>query len=196
MVGKSNRTRSVKKAQSMVEFALTVPIILLIILGIIGFGHYFFAYFTVVSSSREAARWGAAVGTSTNGGPRYKDCDAIKDAAVRVGEVVGVKTDQINISYDHWENGLLSSPISGCPYDAKLNDRILVEVWVDYKPISPFINIPSFRLTATTKRTIVMNLPVGVVPTTGPIEPLTYIKRGTKSGCRNNLVEDRRRTDF
>lgn len=175
MVEKSNHASGVKKAQSIVEFALAVPIILLIILAIIAFGHYFFAYFTVVSSSREAARWGAAVGTSTNGGPRYKDCNAIKDAAVRIGEVVGVRADQINISYDHWENGVLTSPISNCPYDANLNDRIIVEVWIDYKPISPFIDIPSFRLTASTKRTIVMNLPVGVVPTTGPIEPLTYI---------------------
>ncbi len=157
------------------EFALVIPVLLIIVLGIVAFGHYFFTYFTVVSASREAARWGAAVGVSTNGEPRYKDCQAIKDAAVRVGQVAGVRADQINISYDHWENGVFSSPISDCPYDAVLNDRIVVEVWIDYAPVSPFFDIPSFRLTAITRRTIVMDLPVGVVPPGGPIEPLTYI---------------------
>jgi hypothetical protein len=162
--------------QGLVEFALTVPIVLVLFLGIIGFAHYCFTYFTVVSASRDAARWGAAVGTSANGFPRYNDCDAIKDAAVRTGGVVGVKADQINISYDHWENGLLTSPVSSCPYDdAQLNDRIIVEVWIDYTPLTTVVNIPPFRLSAITKRTIVLKLPVGVIPTTGPIEPLTYI---------------------
>jgi len=161
--------------QGMVEFALVITILLFIILGIVAFGHYFFAYFTVVSASREAARWGASVGISENGTPRYKDCTSIQQAAVRIGQNVGVSTDQVNITYDHWENGVFSSPISDCPYDARLNDRIVVEVWMDYKPISPFFEIKPFRINAITRRTIVMDLPVGTIPDTGPLEPLTYI---------------------
>lgn len=171
--------------QGLVEFALTVPFVLAIFLSLLVFAHYCFTYFTVVSASRDAARWGAAVGTSANGIPRYNDCDEIKAAAVRTGGIVGVKADQINISYDHWENGVFNPHISDCPYDeAQLNDRIIVEVWVDYTPLTtvvaipPFksiVHFPPFQLSAITKRTIVLKLPVGVIPTTGPLEPLTYI---------------------
>ena len=40
------------------EFALVLPILLLIVFGIIEFGLIFNAYVTVISSSREGARYG------------------------------------------------------------------------------------------------------------------------------------------
>lgn len=47
-----------KRGQSTVEFALILPILLLIVFGIIEFGLIFNAYVTVISSSREGARYG------------------------------------------------------------------------------------------------------------------------------------------
>lgn len=52
------------EGQSLVEFALILPILLLIIMGIIEFGIMINSYLTVRSASREAAR--AAVVGSTN----------------------------------------------------------------------------------------------------------------------------------
>ncbi len=74
----------------MVEFALVLPILLLVILGVFAFGHLFFVYSSVVSASREAARYGAAVGLGTNGNLRYQDCEGIRAAATRVGAFAGV----------------------------------------------------------------------------------------------------------
>lgn len=47
-----------RRGQSTVEFALVLPILLLIVFGIIEFGLIFNAYVTVISSSREGARYG------------------------------------------------------------------------------------------------------------------------------------------
>src|SRR5690242_330805 len=72
-----------RKAQGMVEFALALPVLLLLILGIFAFGHLFFVYSLVTSASREASRYGAAVGETDSGALRYQDCDGILAAAVR-----------------------------------------------------------------------------------------------------------------
>ena len=167
-------------AQGMVEFALVLPILLLIIFGIIAFGHFFFSYSLVVAASREAARFGAAVGLTENSIPRYRDCAMIRDAARFAGELAGVDgTDStVQISYDQgpkldgttvvYTDGA-GDPV-GCPIDdigpgfIELGDRIVVTVTVTYQPIVPMVITNNIPLTATTRRTIMLGMPVGEQP--------------------------------
>ncbi|MEN4041110.1 MAG: pilus assembly protein, partial [Anaerolineaceae bacterium] len=48
-----------KRGQGMVEFALAIPVLLLILFGIIEMGRLMFYYSSVATASREAARYGA-----------------------------------------------------------------------------------------------------------------------------------------
>lgn len=48
-----------EKGQSLVEFALVIPLLLLIVMAIIEFGLMFNAYITITNASREGARGGA-----------------------------------------------------------------------------------------------------------------------------------------
>ncbi len=45
-----------EKGQSLVEFALILPLLLLLVIGIIDFGRVFHAYITIDHAGREAAR--------------------------------------------------------------------------------------------------------------------------------------------
>ncbi len=47
------------RGQSLVELALTLPLLLLILLGVIDLGRIYFSYITVVNAAREGARYGA-----------------------------------------------------------------------------------------------------------------------------------------
>lgn len=49
------------KGQELVEYALTLPILLLLVLGIMEFGLAIFAYNTVANAAREGARVGAVL---------------------------------------------------------------------------------------------------------------------------------------
>jgi Flp pilus assembly protein TadG len=49
------------KGQELVEYALTLPILLLLILGIVEFGVAIFAYNTIANAAREGARVGAVL---------------------------------------------------------------------------------------------------------------------------------------
>lgn len=52
-----------RKGQSMVEFALVLPIIIVLFVGIFEFGQIFNAYLQINHASREGARTGALRGT-------------------------------------------------------------------------------------------------------------------------------------
>ncbi len=135
-----------EKAQTMVEFAIVFPIVLLITYGIIEFGRMMFIYASVTGAARDGARYGAAVG-AVNGTKYYKDCAGIRDAT-RIGAILIPITDSdITIWYD---NGPQSGHTvwSGCPpVDSTgqdpitLGDRIVVHVEVSYKPIINFLGL-------------------------------------------------------
>jgi Flp pilus assembly protein TadG len=54
-----------KQGQSLVEFALVLPILLLILLGVVDLGRVYYAYVTLTNASREGARFGATYGWTT-----------------------------------------------------------------------------------------------------------------------------------
>ena len=82
------------------EFALALPVLLVLVFGLIEFGRLLFVYMAVNNSVREAARYGIAVGTGTGGKPRFVDCDGIRQTALNIGQFAGMEASDITILYD------------------------------------------------------------------------------------------------
>lgn len=59
------KKRKNEKGQSIVEFALVIPLLLIFVMAIIEFGFMFNAYLTISSASREGARLGSLGETNT-----------------------------------------------------------------------------------------------------------------------------------
>lgn len=130
-----------RRGQSMLEFALALPVLLLIVFGIIEFGRLLLVYSSVFAASREAARYGASV-DATDNGPRYQDCAGMRAAAVRAGVFAGITPGNVEIHYDSGQYtpdqsfyGLPTCTGSSSGYNAQLGDRIIVQVSVPYRPI-------------------------------------------------------------
>jgi len=151
--------KSTEKAQGMVEFAIAIPILLMLILGIMEIGRLIFAFNAVSAASREAARFGSAVG-GTNGLPRYMDCEEIKATAMRFGGLVGLEEDDILIQYDEGPDTVIVSTTCPPTHPVKLGDRIVVNVRVDYQPILPLLNVPPIPIRADSAHTIIQSIPV------------------------------------
>ena len=160
-----------EKAQAAVELALTIPIVLVLILGIIEGGWLLFVYTSLTAAGREAARYGAAVGNISSTGPiSYNDCAGIKDAAFRIGRFAGITTDDPRVKIYH-DNGLpttktgyLKTEYCKTASDIIKNfvqdDRILVEIDIIYTPITPMGIIPSFPLHSQNAHTVVLGAEV------------------------------------
>ena len=58
-----------ERAQGLVEFALVLPILLVLMMGLIEFGRLLFIYSAAATASREAVRYGSAAGENPGGTP-------------------------------------------------------------------------------------------------------------------------------
>ena len=147
--------------QAMVEFSLVLVIFLLLIFGIIEVGRFTMTYVVVASSSREAARYGAAVGDDGAGtDAKYEDCVGIREAAKRVSNAF-ISLEDSNITI-HYDKGPASAVFASCPPNTdnvQLGDRLVVNVTATYSPILP-VGFESFDIVSETKRTILKNVVV------------------------------------
>jgi hypothetical protein len=170
------------RAQGMVEFALALPVFLLVILGIIEFSRLFLTYSSVYTASRDAVRFAVATGISSAGVPNYQDCNGIRDAGMNLGRFGGVGYADFDIRYDQ---GLVEIPdeftslqqCSGATSNVNLvlGDRVLVKVETVFRPIVPIVNIPPIPVSSTTARTILsgVNIRGTLLPTSTRINTYT-----------------------
>ena len=83
----NKKRRRQERGQSMVEFALALPLFLVIVFAVIDFGLGLRAWISITNAAREGARIGAVRGT----------CDVIEDQVVLTSGGLVTSADQIDI---------------------------------------------------------------------------------------------------
>ena len=151
-----------ERAQGILEFALVLPLLLLLLLGIIEAGRLIFVYSSVNTASREAARYGSAAGEVSAFVKYYQDCAGIRATASRFGLLAGIDESNIIISYDHGPNTSVFQ--STCPPAndqwVHLGDRIIVQVSATFEPVVPLVNLPPIPISSTSRRTILKDVEI------------------------------------
>lgn len=165
------------RAQAMVEFAIVLPLLLLLVYGLLEAGRLLFMYSTIVTASRQAVRYGSATGDgSTPGVPRYQDCNGIRLAANKV--------DFLN-AFDHTSIDVMIGYDTGpgttvnwiCPTGQASDNwslpipngtRLIVDVTGHFNPIVPKI-VPFIAraIEARSARTILSGVQIEVTPVGG-----------------------------
>lgn len=156
------------RAQAMVEFAIALPILLILLFGIMEVGRVVLMYSLVVNASRDAVRYGSAVGLDASGKfARYKYCDGIRTAAKNSGYFLNLKDSDITISYDHGPadttpfiyctatGGEDSSVVINSCDPTSTCDRVKVTVAVVYTPLVKLLPIKARTISSTSFRTII-----------------------------------------
>ena len=168
-------------AQAIVEFAIVLPLLLLLLYGLLEAGRLLFVYSSIVTASRQAARYGSATGQgsdfSADGGPsntgfsRYQDCAGIRWSAQRADFLDAFDDGDIDIEYDGGRGVALDPAKSDdvCTGGTNVNvhpyndntTRITVTVTGHFSSIVPKI-VPFFNRTieATSSRTILMSISI------------------------------------
>jgi Flp pilus assembly protein TadG len=150
------------RGASLVEFAIILPVLLLLIFGVIEFGRFVSARETVNQAARNAARYGSANQVTVNGVPQYLDCALIRATGTDTGGMVSVVASDITVQYDEGPgtgtNGACTLGGSG-PAENSVNsgDRVVVTVSTDLNLITPLISLffgGTVTLTSTDRRTI------------------------------------------
>jgi Flp pilus assembly protein TadG len=153
------------RGQAIVEFAIALPVLLLILLGIFEVGRYMFLYSSVTNASRNAVRYASAFGKSDSGYTKYNYCYGIYQSAKNSAFLVPVTTANMTIDYDLYDEsagtftqGPYCDQWSSTQVDADVSvssgDRVTVQVQVQYAPVLKLIPLQPRTITSTSSRTI------------------------------------------
>jgi Flp pilus assembly protein TadG len=103
-----------ERGQTLVEFALVLPILSLLLLGVIQFGITFNNYITLTDAVRAGARKGAV-------GRHLQDPVAAVEDTVRTAASDNLKDSDLQISVDSsWTQGSDVTVSASYPYEIKL----------------------------------------------------------------------------
>ena len=157
-----------RRGQAIAEFAIALPILLLILVGLFEVGRMVFIYSAVTNGSRNAVRYASAVGEGGDGLTKYNNCVKIKEIAVNsaylapVTNVVITYDDGTGVALpgdsncDVWTSGSVDTGIS-----VSSGDRVTVEVTAQYKPMVSLIPFKPRDIVSKNSRTIfgIIDLP-------------------------------------
>jgi len=161
-----------ENAQTMVEFAIVFPIVLLLTYGIIEFGRMVFVYAAVTGAAREGARYGAAsaivVDKLGNKVPQYANCGGIRDAVRSKAFLTNIPDGDIHISYDKGPGlswvattcEILANDVYLDKNPIKLGDRTIVRVRVQFTPWIAFLGVHPFDIISQNSRTILSKIEI------------------------------------
>ena len=116
---RTDKSQRDEKGQALVEFALLVPIFLILLFAIVDFGMGFHSWITVTNSAREGARLGAVAGTE------QQIIDRVHDTATLINEDTNMNVVVTNAQ--------------GLP-----GESVVVQVDYDYDLITPLASLVAF----------------------------------------------------
>ena len=162
-----------EQGQALAEFALTIPILLMLIFGVIDFARAVFALSQVVDASRQGVRYGIVDGLSSNQ-HQYLDCNGIRATALAVPGFVDMANFTIDISYEDAQNTFISDCVDGLSvWDVNHGDVLVVHVEGSIRPLTPVLLMftDSFTFEYTSRRTILTQGSAYVQGDTWPTPP-------------------------
>ena len=144
--------RRVPRGQALVEFALVLPIVLLLMMGVFDFGRAVFAYNSLSNAAREGARV-AIVDQTVNGGVPVGATEAANQAT-GLG-LVPSDPNQVKVKY------LLPDLTGDCSITRDLGCVAEVTVKYQFRAITPIIGniVGPINLSATTQLPIEFTKP-------------------------------------
>ena len=103
--------------QNLVEFALLLPVLLYILMGIMQFGLIFAAYITINNATREGARWGSIYVYDSSTGQSQSTNDTsrqngILDRIVEARGILNIPTSGSTANFDYgsgWTAGVVAT---------------------------------------------------------------------------------------
>ncbi len=152
----------------MVEFALILPILVVIILGTIEAARLIFIYGSVMTASRDAARYGSAAGLIASDSEyfRYQDCAGIRAKAENVTFLIDDSDLTITIGYDSGpgtsvydtcvdvDGDGVDTGVNVLPAEDGIPRRIVVTASILYEPLVPILpQFTTFTMESTSART-------------------------------------------
>lgn len=151
-----------RRGQAAVEFALILPVLIMIVSSVFELGRLFIVYSSLSNAAQEATRYALASGTNGSGTLHFLDCAGIRAAAKRSANMHALDDSDIDIWYDNGDSTAYDSSTYLALCDAhpapsliQTTNRIVVSVRSTYQPMVLFFDLPPLPVTFLSARTII-----------------------------------------
>lgn len=149
-----------RRGQSLVEFALTLPIIVLIIVGLIDLGRGVYAYNTLAQSARQANRTAMV----------DQDVSSVQAVAISSAATLGLSSSNVDVCFKTSTTAQrdCSNPATDrCASPYSIGCLAIVRTHVAFSPITPIIGslIGTIQLSSTSIEPIEYVCPTTAHPT-------------------------------
>jgi Flp pilus assembly protein TadG len=127
------KTRRRGRGQALVEFALVMPLILLLIFGAIDFGRAIYSYNAMSESSRQADRTAIVNQTPS----------AVKNAAIAAAPAVALVAANVTVCYktsDTLQTDCSNPGTDDCSSALQIGCLAFVTTTTTYQPITPILS--------------------------------------------------------
>jgi Flp pilus assembly protein TadG len=136
--------RKRSRGQALVEFALILPVIVMVVLGLFDLGRAVFTYNTLAQAARQANRTAIV----------DQDTDRVKAMAIDAAPTIGLNASDLTVCFKKatTTQTSCSSSTDDCPSsDRVIGCLAIVTASVSYVPMTPVISIflPSISLSST-----------------------------------------------
>lgn len=129
-----SKDRSVgERGQTLVEFALILPLLVLILMGVFDFGRAFYAYNNISGGAREGARYGVIHPTETAAIEGRVEAHAVAldptELTINVDPAGGQRGDPltVTVTYDFYAITPLIGQIIGNPMTLRSSATMIIE---------------------------------------------------------------------
>ncbi|MEO6349978.1 MAG: TadE/TadG family type IV pilus assembly protein [Candidatus Limnocylindrales bacterium] len=155
---RQGRKRS--RGQTLVEFAIVMPIIALTVLGLVDLSRAVYSYNTLAQSARQAARMAIVNQNLTN----------VRNQAITSAPSLGLTTSNIDVCFktSATTQQNCASTADNCPQSTRVIGCLaLVRTHMDYRPMTPIISLiwSSIPLSSTSVGTIENVCPIDTATT-------------------------------
>lgn len=153
--------RHAGRGQTLVEFAMVMPIILLIVLGLVDLGRAVYAYNTLAQSARQASRTAIVNQNVTN----------VRNQAIASAPSLGLTASNVDVCFKSattTQTDCSNPTTDNCPQsDRVIGCLALVRTHMTYEPMTPVISLiwSSIALSSTSVGTIEYVCPMGTATT-------------------------------
>ena len=138
-------SRRKSRGQSLVEFALVLPVIAVVVMGLFDLGRGVFTYNTLTNAVRQANRTAMV----------DQNADRVKTVAIAAAPTIGLGTSNLTVCYKTsttTETNCNSASTDNCPLsERQIGCLAIVTATLSYFPFTPVISTlwSSFPMTTT-----------------------------------------------
>ena len=143
--GQSRRLRR-QSAQSLTEFALILPVLMLILLGVVDFGRVFYYWTSIANAAREGARYAITHPTAITSTCKADPSNVKYRVKQEAGTTVVLADSNIAVYWVDATTGTRTDAAANCnplPGDQRIYQNpnaLRVDVFYDFHAITPLIS--------------------------------------------------------